>query len=203
MSEISVETMSWPFSQPFLEFSNHFNDRCIAILHRAGDKFDVTFANREVPAFISGGVLLNTVYIFESMHFHWPDCVCQFGEAKVLDQSPFSIEAYAIHYNSKYESVADAYEMPDGVAIAVFLIKSKLNAKDCPFFNVLIDSALDMNDKSSMVVDPGKQKTTARERESIGTVDKKSYFCHTCYSKVLITVPDKQIMNNFYAIYTW
>lgn len=86
--------------------------------------------------YISGGPLTDR-YIFEQIHFHWADCDSS-GCEHILEGTSYSMEAHAVHYNSKYANFQEAVNKPDGLAVTAFFIQSS-GEKDCLEFKKITE----------------------------------------------------------------
>lgn len=63
------------------------------------------------------------MYVFEQLHFHWSDCD-ESGCEHTLEGMKYSMEAHAVHYNSKYKDFTEAKNKPDGLAVVAFFIQA-------------------------------------------------------------------------------
>lgn len=57
------------------------------------------------------------------MHFHWADHD-ESGCEHIIDGSRYSMEAHAVHYNSKYSSFKEAADKPDGLAVTGYFLQA-------------------------------------------------------------------------------
>jgi carbonic anhydrase len=93
----------------------------------------------DVPAtFIDNG--LEVPYIVNSVHFHWGENDQKGSEHKLFGKS-YAGEAHVIAYNSKYESLMEAKDKPDGFAVLAVLYEVILVLFPC-FYVVMIRSYL-------------------------------------------------------------
>lgn len=75
--------------------------------------------NEDKP-YIFGGKLPG-VFEFESFHFHWGSSSDR-GSEHNIDYERYSMEMHLVHRNQKYQTLVEARDHPDGIAvIAVFL----------------------------------------------------------------------------------
>lgn len=86
--------------------------------------------------YITGGPLTGR-YIFEQIHFHWSDCDSS-GCEHILEGTTYSMEAHAVHYNSKYANFQEAVNKPDGLAVTAFFIQTS-GDKDCLEFKKITE----------------------------------------------------------------
>lgn len=114
-----------------LEYHGHWEAIGAARVENTGTSAMITFARRPQQPYILGGPL-KTRYIFEQLHFHWAD-TDQSGCEHTLEGNKYSMEAHAVHYNSKYSSFTEAADKPDGLAVTAFFIQA-CGDKDCPEF---------------------------------------------------------------------
>lgn len=120
-----------------LRFDGHWANVGVARITNTGTSANVTFEGRgTAQPTISGGPLLNTKYIFEQLHFHWADCDCT-GCEHTIEGSRYSMEAHAVHYNSKYASFEEAVNKPGGLAVVGFFVQAS-GTTDCPEFEKVV-----------------------------------------------------------------
>ncbi|KAM7359501.1 carbonic anhydrase 13-like [Cochliomyia hominivorax] len=75
--------------------------------------------DRFLPS-ISGGLLLDARFVAESVHFHWGSKDTH-GSEHVIDNHRYSMEMHIVHRNTKYQTVKEARNHLDGLAVvAVF-----------------------------------------------------------------------------------
>lgn len=114
-----------------LEYHGHWEAIGAARVENTGTSAMITFARRPQKPYIIGGPLKER-YIFEQLHFHWAD-TDESGCEHTLEGNKYSMEAHAVHYNSKYNSFTEAADKPDGLAVTAFFIQA-CGDKDCPEF---------------------------------------------------------------------
>lgn len=124
-----------------LEFHGHWNDEGIASFTNNGYTATLTFKDRELPTLL-GGPLHEDEYIFEQLHFHWSDDDHS-GCEHIFEGMTYSMEAHAVHYNSKYENFAEAANKHDGLAVVAFFLQA---TDDCenPCFHKLSEAVKDI-----------------------------------------------------------
>jgi carbonic anhydrase len=76
-----------------------------------GATYSFQYADAAVPQ-ITGGPLGSDIYNFHSFHFHYP---CEHMPIKF--QLICRLEVHYVHFNAKYESIANAINQPDGLAV--------------------------------------------------------------------------------------
>lgn len=120
-----------------LEYHGHWEPVGVARVANTGTSAMVTFSKRPEQPYITGGVLGEEKYIFEQIHFHWAE-TDDSGCEHTLEGMTYSMEAHAVHYNSKYENFAEAKNKPDGLAVVAFFIQA-CGEKDCPEFQKITE----------------------------------------------------------------
>lgn len=76
---------------------------------------------RDVQPTLVGGPL-HQEYYFEQLHFHWSEDD-ESGCEHIFEGRAYSMEAHAVHYNSKYSSFKEAADKPDGLAVVAFFLE--------------------------------------------------------------------------------
>ena len=69
---------------------------------------------------ISGSVVNHDVYQFNELHFHWDQNDTQ-GSEHSIDGSRYALEMHMVHWNVKYESMKEAAQHSDGLAVVAIL----------------------------------------------------------------------------------
>lgn len=114
-----------------LEYHGYWDAVGEASVKNTGTSAKITFSKRPQKPYIMGGPLKER-YIFEQLHFHWAE-TDQSGCEHTLEGNKYSMEAHAVHYNSKYPNFTEAADKPDGLAVTAFFIQAS-GDKDCPEF---------------------------------------------------------------------
>uniref|UniRef100_UPI00358FBDDB carbonic anhydrase 2-like n=1 Tax=Myxine glutinosa TaxID=7769 RepID=UPI00358FBDDB len=84
---------------------------------------------------MEGGGLSSTYRAVE-FHFHWGNSTHP-GSEHTINGQRFHMEVHVVHYNTKYKTIKEAKEKPDGLAVlAVFYNEGKENVA----FNAIVDS---------------------------------------------------------------
>jgi carbonic anhydrase len=98
-----------------------------------GATFSFVYEDDEVPQ-ITGGPLHDKTYNFASFHFHYP---CEHLAIKYKDRC--KLELHFVHFNSKYLTIQNATNKPDGIAvIAVQFEETKPgNSQWLPFLSMV------------------------------------------------------------------
>jgi len=82
-----------------------------------GATFSFVYEDDKVPQ-ITGGPLHDEVYNFASFHFHYP---CEHLAIKFKDRC--NLELHFVHFNSKYLTVQNASNKPDGITVIAVLFE--------------------------------------------------------------------------------
>ncbi|KAL7025808.1 hypothetical protein ACKWTF_013643 [Chironomus riparius] len=80
-----------------------------------GATFSFVYEDDDVPQ-ITGGPLHDEVYNFASFHFHYP---CEHLAIKYKDRC--KLEFHFVHFNSKYLTIQNATNKPDGIVVIAVL----------------------------------------------------------------------------------
>jgi carbonic anhydrase len=76
-----------------------------------GHGFFLTFEYADgVPPGITGGPLGQNVYKFHSLHIHWKS-------EHTVNNNYYDAELHLVHFNAKYQTLADAVGQTDGLAV--------------------------------------------------------------------------------------
>lgn len=106
-----------------LEFHGHWDQEGDATFTNNGYTATLTFQNRSELPHLLGGPLHSDKYVFEQLHFHWSDDDHS-GCEHIFEGIAFSMEAHAVHYNSKYGSFKEAVDKHDGLAVVAFFLQA-------------------------------------------------------------------------------
>lgn len=71
---------------------------------------------------ITGSVVGNDMYSFDSLHFHWGED--NNGTEHSFDGYKESMELHLVHWNTKYGNISNASDKPDGLAVISVLYKT-------------------------------------------------------------------------------
>ena len=71
--------------------------------------------------FITGGIMIGK-YEAEGVHFHWGSNRSK-GSEHVIDNRRFDVEMHMVHKNAKYNTVAEATQHKDGIAVLGIMFK--------------------------------------------------------------------------------
>lgn len=124
-----------------LEFHGHWEKDGEATFTNTGKTAVLQFQNRENPTLL-GGPLHEDTYVFEQLHFHWSDDD-KSGCEHIFEGVAYSMEAHAVHYNTKYSSFTEAVDKPDGLAVIGFFLEATDN-DDNPCFKKLTAAVEDI-----------------------------------------------------------
>lgn len=87
---------------------------------------------------IYGGPFDADRFIAESVHFHWGSKDSH-GSEHVIDSNRYTMEMHVLHKNVRYETVEEAKNHTDGLAVTAFLFHAAENNMDYPGLNSLIE----------------------------------------------------------------
>ncbi|XP_076295501.1 carbonic anhydrase 2 [Lasioglossum baleicum] len=108
---------------PALVMSGHWSqDRDIKMTN-TGTTVQITLEGKTSPATIRGGPLGDDVYEFAELVFRWGSSNCK-GAEHTLNGTWFTMEAQAIHFNTKYETLDNCRHKKDGLAICVYFLQA-------------------------------------------------------------------------------
>ncbi|XP_012288802.1 carbonic anhydrase 2 [Orussus abietinus] len=137
----------YPKKTPPLLLNGHWLNDGEATLSNNGRTASVYLCGNRIPSWISGGPLLQDVYDFHHVHFHWGKDNC-FGCEHTINGTWFSMEAHAVHWNRKYFTFEAALQQKDGLCVLGYLF---LATSTWP--HPLLEK---ITDNLKHIVDPGK-----------------------------------------------
>ncbi|XP_051157754.1 carbonic anhydrase 2-like [Leptopilina boulardi] len=105
---------------PQLILTGHWLNDGYACMVNNGETVKITLTGDRIPSTIKGGPLLDDVYEFENVHFHWGENNCR-GSEHTINDTWFSMEAHAVHWNRKYMTFAECLNHKDGICVLAFL----------------------------------------------------------------------------------
>ncbi|XP_051157741.1 carbonic anhydrase 1-like [Leptopilina boulardi] len=140
----------WQRKFPPLLLSGHWKNEGTAIIKNTGETVQVELHDRTVPM-ISGGPL-NDYYEFLYLQFRWGENN-SYGAEHSIDNTWYSMEAQAIHWNPRYETLEKCYENSDGIAIIsyLFLVSGCDGIADNPEFKNITNSLSSINNVGKSV----------------------------------------------------
>jgi carbonic anhydrase len=92
-----------------------------------GATFSFVFPGNVTPE-ITGGPLNKKVYKFSSFHFHYP---CEHLPAKFKDRC--QLELHFVHFNAIYNTIEEATNKPDGLAVVGLMYEENNNIESIKF----------------------------------------------------------------------
>ncbi|XP_060524873.1 carbonic anhydrase 2-like [Cylas formicarius] len=143
-----------------LEFHGHWDKGGKAFLKNTGKTAVLRFESRELPVLV-GGPLHEDTYVFEQLHFHWSADDTS-GCEHIFEGRAYSMEAHAVHYNTKYADFDEAHDKPDGLAVVGFFLEATDN-EDNPCFNKLTNAVKKIVEIGSMTCVPTDCLTWIKE----------------------------------------
>ncbi|XP_052216880.1 carbonic anhydrase 2-like isoform X2 [Dreissena polymorpha] len=100
--------------------------------------------------YLTGGPLGNQEFKLAQFHLHWGADDTR-GSEHTIDGKQFAAELHLVHWNTKYDSFAEAANMSDGLAVLGIMIQS---GEEHPFFSVVSDNVYGLIQPGSMVTIP-------------------------------------------------
>ncbi|KAH3803402.1 carbonic anhydrase-like [Dreissena polymorpha] len=124
------------------EYDDALTDIHLEVSYQAED--DVTLKNNghnlqcqiTQLGYLTGGPLGNQQFRLEQFHLHWGSHDTR-GSEHTIDGEQFAAELHLVHWNTKYDSFAEAVDKSDGLAVLGVMIKSGI---ENPFFSVVSDN---------------------------------------------------------------
>lgn len=83
----------------------------------------VTLEGNRSPATIQGGPLATDTYELSEVVFRWGSSNCK-GAEHTLNGTWFTMEAQAIHFNKRYETIERCWRENDGLAICSYFLQA-------------------------------------------------------------------------------
>lgn len=83
----------------------------------------ITLEGNRSAATIRGGPLANDVYELSEVVFRWGSSNCK-GAEHTLNGTWFTMEAQAIHFNKRYETIDNCWDKHDGLAICAYFLQA-------------------------------------------------------------------------------
>ncbi|XP_006612314.1 carbonic anhydrase 7-like [Apis dorsata] len=108
---------------PALIMSGHWNNDGEAKMRNIGTTVRVTLEGNRSPATIQGGPLATDIYELSEVVFRWGSSNCK-GAEHTLNGTWFTMEAQAIHFNKRYETIERCWRENDGLAICSYLLQA-------------------------------------------------------------------------------
>ncbi|XP_043479634.1 carbonic anhydrase 2-like [Leptopilina heterotoma] len=119
----------WQRKFPPLLLGGHWKNEGTATIRNTGETVQVELNERTSPM-ISGGPL-GDYYEFLHLQFRWGENNSS-GAEHSINNTWYSMEAQAIHWNPRYETLEKCYENSDGMAIIsyLFLVSGDVEMRD-------------------------------------------------------------------------
>ncbi|XP_070509349.1 carbonic anhydrase 2 [Chironomus tepperi] len=102
--------------------------------------------------YIFGGKLRNE-YEYVSLHFHWGDKNSR-GAEHVLNDIRYPLELHMIHINRKYQTIEEALEHRDGLAVLAFFFQIRENLSYGEEIDNIVKHFSDLNELTDSVTLP-------------------------------------------------
>lgn len=129
-----------PIKFPALIMSGHWSNDGKAKMRNTGTTVQITLQGKKAPATIHGGPLATDVYELSEVVFRWGSSSCK-GAEHTLNGTWFTMEAQAIHFNKRYETIENCLNKNDGLAVCSYFLQAyQVPAWDeHPFFSKITD----------------------------------------------------------------
>ncbi len=96
----------------------------------------INYPSDQIPS-VSGSAFF-TNYRFVQLHFHWGSNSIDGGSEHVIKSKRYAAELHLVHYNTKYNSLAEAVTKSDGLAVIGVLMDTTNNPNDNPGFEKIV-----------------------------------------------------------------
>ncbi|XP_048512804.1 uncharacterized protein LOC105687851 [Athalia rosae] len=106
---------------PPLQMTGHWTPLGSAHMYNTGNTAEIRLSLDRPPAILSGGPLKDE-FEFAQLHFHWGPSNCH-GAEHSLNGKLFSMEAHAVHFNKKYDSIENCLDKRDGLVVVGYFLK--------------------------------------------------------------------------------
>ena len=108
---------------------------------------------------VSGSAFF-TNYRFVQLHFHWGRNSIDGGSEHLLRSKRYAAEMHLVHYNTKYNSLAEAVSFSDGLAVIGVLMDTNNNPNDNPGLEKIVSqlSAITEDGAETTLTNPLKLK---------------------------------------------
>ncbi|XP_068978389.1 uncharacterized protein [Bombus flavifrons] len=103
--------------------SGHWSQDGEAKMRNIGSTVRITLEGNRSAATIRGGPLANDVYELSEVVFRWGSSNCK-GAEHTLNGTWFTMEAQAIHFNKRYETIDNCWDKHDGLAICAYFLQA-------------------------------------------------------------------------------
>uniref|UniRef100_A0A182Q8E8 Carbonic anhydrase n=1 Tax=Anopheles farauti TaxID=69004 RepID=A0A182Q8E8_9DIPT len=112
-----------------LQYISHWESLGKVILTNDGQTAMLTLSGcRSCRPVLVGG-LLDGIFLFEQLHFHWgPND--SMGSEHVIDGKRYSMEAHLVYFNGRYRSFCDALYKQDGLVVVAVLLRASESFND-------------------------------------------------------------------------
>ncbi|XP_043259963.1 carbonic anhydrase 7-like [Colletes gigas] len=117
------EDSAIPIKFPALLMSGHWSQDGDAKMRNTGSTVRITLEGKKSPVTIRGGPLSNDVYELTEVVFRWGSSNCK-GAEHTLNGTWFTMEAQAIHFNKRYETIDNCWNKEDGLAICSYFLQA-------------------------------------------------------------------------------
>jgi len=153
-SPINIAT-SEHVSLPAWEFGGY--DQDLSSIQITNNGHSIKFSSDGFQPSVTGGGLPGT-FVFAQAHFHWGNS-SHVGSEHLIGGEAFPLELHLVHYNSKYGTLGEAVNHPDG--LAVIGIMHELAGIDNPHLDPIFETL--------EKIKVAKSAVTAKEKFSLSS----------------------------------
>ncbi|KAG7190972.1 hypothetical protein KM043_007021 [Ampulex compressa] len=112
---------TWPKKYPPLLLRDYWLSAGSAVMTNTGRTVSIELSNRKLPS-MKGGPLKDDEFQFMNLQFRWGPHNSR-GAEHSINNIWYSMEAQAMHWNTRYGSIEKCYDKPDGIAILSYLMQ--------------------------------------------------------------------------------
>ncbi|XP_012236988.2 carbonic anhydrase 2-like [Bombus vosnesenskii] len=115
---------------PPLVLNGHWLNDGEARLLNTGTTAKIWLTGNRIPSTICGGPLSDDIYELMDVHFHWGEDNCK-GAEHTINDTWYSMESHAVHWNRKYVTVEECFRHKDGFCILAYLFLVQPDCCNC------------------------------------------------------------------------
>ncbi|KAK2588630.1 hypothetical protein KPH14_006398 [Odynerus spinipes] len=122
-SPVDLKTIdTWTQKFPPLLLTGYWLKKGRAVMTNTGQTVNIELTNQTKTPYLRGGPLKHDQFLFKNVQFRWGPTDTR-GAEHTIDSLWYSMEAQALHWNSRYGSIERCYDKPDGIAILSYLMQ--------------------------------------------------------------------------------
>ncbi|XP_014612124.1 PREDICTED: carbonic anhydrase 2-like [Polistes canadensis] len=122
-SPIDLRTIdTWTQKFPPLLLTGYWLKKGNAIITNTGKTVNIELSNQTIEPYIHGGPLNDDEFKLKNVQFRWGPTDSR-GAEHSIDNIWYSMEAQALHWNTRYGSLEKCYDKSDGIAILAYLMQ--------------------------------------------------------------------------------